>query len=225
MLSSMKFTKNRVLFFKQIFGKNCKKDFLDSELEDISQSLFTQVLEYYRSILATEVLHDAESNDWSSNIAFYENQRISSSIQFWAYTMQGLRADMFNILPEKLAKKALHELLKRSLDILAIRYCQIKPSKVRVAQYRADISVILYVCHDMLLSLLPDLRSLFHPDPRNVAARSVHQKCLVLMVAQVMVGCPIKSMERYVESLSEEGPPKRLEPLHKVMSQVSIEVC
>ena len=63
----------------------------------------------------------------------------------------GVRADMFNILPEKIAMKALHEILKISLDTLTIRYCQIKPSAKRLSQYRADISVILYVAHDMLL--------------------------------------------------------------------------
>ena len=76
-------------------------------------------------MISCEVLHDAESNDWESSLPFYESQRVSTSIQFWAYTMQGLRADLFNILPESLAHKALHEILKRSLDILTVRYSQV----------------------------------------------------------------------------------------------------
>ena len=79
-------------------------------------------------------------------------------------SISGLRADMFNILPEKIAMKALHEILKISLDTLTIRYCQVKPSAKRLPQFRADISVILYVAHDMLLSLIPDVKSLFHPN-------------------------------------------------------------
>ena len=78
---------------------------------------------------------------------------------------------MFNILPEKIAMKALHEILKISLDTLTIRYCQVKPSAKRLPQFRADISVILYVAHDMLLSLIPDVKSLFHPNPAHVASR------------------------------------------------------
>ena len=64
----------------------------------------------------------------------------------------------------------------------------------------------------MLLSLISDLHTLFHPNPRNVPARSVHQKCLALMISQIIVGCPIKHIERYIESLTStdetQGPKK-----------------
>ena len=87
-----------------------------------------------------------------------------------------------------------------------------KPSAKRQNQYKADISVILFVSHDMLLSLISDLHTLFHPNPRNVPARSVHQKCLALMISQIIVGCPIKHIERYIESLTStdetQGPKK-----------------
>ena len=80
--------------------------------------------------------------------------------------------------------------------------------------------MILYVAHDMLLSLIPDVRSLFHPNPAHVASRSIHQKCLTLLLAQVMMG-PIKNFERYIEALNnpdeeEHRMPKRLEPIKKV---------
>ena len=51
-------------------------------------------------MISSDVLHDSESGDWESSTPFYENQRISISIQFWAYTMQGLRGDFLNILPQ-----------------------------------------------------------------------------------------------------------------------------
>jgi hypothetical protein len=37
LLCSMKLVKNRVLFFKDLFGKEIKKDFMDGDLEDIIQ--------------------------------------------------------------------------------------------------------------------------------------------------------------------------------------------
>ena len=98
---------------------------MDGDLEDLIQGIFTQVVEYYKGCISNEVLHDAESNDWLSSNPYYENQKISTCIQFWAYTMQGIRADIFNVLNEPLARKALHEITKRSLDILAVRYCQV----------------------------------------------------------------------------------------------------
>ena len=88
-------------------------------------------MEYYRSMISAEVLHDAESNDWQSNLHFYENQRISISIQFWAYTMQGLRSDFFNILPESMAHRCLHEVLKKSMDILTVRYSQVSSESIK----------------------------------------------------------------------------------------------
>ena len=220
LLSSIKLVKNKVLQLKAIFGKTIVKDYMDDDLEELIQSIFAQVVSYYKAIISNEVLHDAESNDWKSQAPYYESQKISTSIQFWAYTMQGLRADMFNILPEKIASKALHELVKNSLDILTVRYCQIKPSARRLSQYRADISVILYVAHDMLLSLISDVRTLLHPNPVHVPARSIHQKCLTLLIAQMMVGSPIKNFERYIESITSsdepQGGPRKLEPMQKV---------
>ena len=80
--------------------------------------------------------------------------------------------------------------------------------------------MILYVAHDMLLSLITDLNTLFHPDPRNISARSIHQKCLTLLLAQVMIGAPMKNMDRYVEAQvapqDNPGVPARLEPMQKV---------
>ena len=74
-----------------------------------------------------------------------------------------------------------------------------------------------------MYELLFDLRSLFHPNPAHVASRSIHQKCLTLLIAQTVVGGPIKNFERYIEALNspEEEPhrmPKRLEPIQKVIS-------
>ena len=43
---------------------------------------------------------------------------------------------MFNILPEKIAVKALHEVLKISMDTLTVRYCQLEPAAKRLTQYR-----------------------------------------------------------------------------------------
>ena len=87
-------------------------------------------------MITNEVLHDSASNDWSSSVIYYEGQKISTSVQFWAYTIQGIRADMFNILPEKIAVKALHEVLKISMDTLTVRYCQLEPAAKRLTQYR-----------------------------------------------------------------------------------------
>ncbi len=237
--ASLKMILNRVTHYKEVHGKGVKKDFMEKDLEDMIQAsmiqvwqshytltltltlmdpVLFQVIEYFNDTIGSTTLHDGESNDWLNQQPFAEGQRISTSIQFWAFMIQGLRADFFNILPETLAKKAISNILKRSLDVLTARYSQIKPSSRRLPQYRADISVVLFIAHDILLSITPDVRSLFHPAPKNGRIKAIHHKCLLLMTALVVVGCPVKAIERHIQSIQapEAGAPKRLDPLDKV---------
>ena len=89
LLSSIKLVKNKVLFFKLQFGQTVQKDYFEADLDEMLQSMYTQVVEYYKSTITNEVLHDSESNDWGSSVPYYESQKISTSVQFWAYTLQG----------------------------------------------------------------------------------------------------------------------------------------
>lgn len=47
-LSSVKLVKNKVVFFKSLFGKKIPKDYMDGDLEELIQSIYTQVIEYYK---------------------------------------------------------------------------------------------------------------------------------------------------------------------------------
>ena len=42
--SSIKLVKNKVLFYKSVYGHKIKKDYMETELEDTIQGLFTQVI-------------------------------------------------------------------------------------------------------------------------------------------------------------------------------------
>ncbi len=70
-------------------------------LLDIVESTAYQIVEYQVSLIATTVLHDAESQNWSDTKPFYEGERISHCIQMWWYYLQGLRHDMWSTLPPK----------------------------------------------------------------------------------------------------------------------------
>ena len=50
---------------------------MDGDLEELIQSIYTQVVEYYKSTITNEVLHDSASNDWSSSVVYYEGKRRS----------------------------------------------------------------------------------------------------------------------------------------------------
>ena len=42
--SSIKLVKNKVLFYKSVYGHKIKKDYMEAELEETLQGLFTQVI-------------------------------------------------------------------------------------------------------------------------------------------------------------------------------------
>ena len=48
LMASIKLVQNKVLYFKSLFKDVIQKDYLDGDCEDLINSIFTQVLEYYR---------------------------------------------------------------------------------------------------------------------------------------------------------------------------------
>ena len=63
--------------------------------------------------------------DWSDPKPYNEGRRISAAVQFWAFHMAGLRADLYNTLPPGVAQPMFARLLSDSLGVLAVRYCQV----------------------------------------------------------------------------------------------------
>ena len=126
-----------------------------------------------KHLMMTSIIHDLNSQDWSSPKPYFEGARISPSIQFWSFHLQGLRwvrnrfaepplkrvsvfiSDLYNSLPPSIAVKILSGVFDESLGCLAIRYSQLSPSFQRLPQFRADIIAIALTAHDLLLSLLP----------------------------------------------------------------------
>ena len=68
------------------------------------EAVLSQMVEYQSSLMATTILHDAESQRWSDMRPFYEDERISHCIQMWWYYLQGLRHDLWSSLPPKAAR-------------------------------------------------------------------------------------------------------------------------
>ena len=73
-------------------------------------------------------------------------------------TVQGLRMDLSNFLPPKIAQRLLGSVLSDSVSTLAVRYSAAKPSLKRVPQYRADIVAILLATLELFLSSIDSLQ-------------------------------------------------------------------
>ena len=72
-----------------------------NEVVEMVEAVLSQLVEYQSSLMATTILHDAESQRWSDMRPFYEDERISHCIQMWWYYLQGLRHDLWSSLPPK----------------------------------------------------------------------------------------------------------------------------
>ncbi|TRY78188.1 hypothetical protein TCAL_04263 [Tigriopus californicus] len=220
LLSSMHLAQNRIQLYNEKFQHSAqpepfKKSLL--ELREIIEAINSQIFEYQSVLINTTVIHDAESQDWTAARPFYEGTRISVAVQFWGFHLQILRSDLFNILPPKVAQSLLAKIFDGSLSLLAGRYCKINPSPARLAQYRADITAILLITHDIMLSLFPGIQ-MFLDTRSNVLARSIHAKAAILCTALTLVGCPMKAMARVTlqgSNLDLADSTNRLQPLDK----------
>ena len=71
------------------------------------------------------LLFNCHRQDWSDAKPYNEGRRISAAVQFWAFHMAGLRADLYTTLPPGVAQPMFARLLSDSLGVLAVRYCQV----------------------------------------------------------------------------------------------------
>ena len=95
-----------------------------------------EVLEYNTNLVTTVVLTDPDGQDWSNSKPYLDGESVSCSVQFWWYHMQGLRMDLSNFLPPRIAQRLLASVLSDSVSVLAVRYSAARPCLKRVPQYR-----------------------------------------------------------------------------------------
>ena len=87
------------------------------EVVDLMESSLSQLVEYQVNLIATTILHDAESQRWSDESSFYEDERISHCVQMWWYYLQGLRMDLWTSLPPKPAQSVLAHIFEKVTKI------------------------------------------------------------------------------------------------------------
>ena len=69
-LSSVKLVKNKVVFFKSLFGKKIPKDYMDGDLEELIQSIYTQVIEYYKRWVLFVCLKNKWCDFWRKLVTY-----------------------------------------------------------------------------------------------------------------------------------------------------------
>uniref|UniRef100_A0A803Y3H9 KIAA0825 n=1 Tax=Meleagris gallopavo TaxID=9103 RepID=A0A803Y3H9_MELGA len=167
-----------------------------------------QVTNYCVRVCATSILQDAESHHWDDYKAFYEGERCSFSVQMWHYFCCSLHHDLWTILPPKLAKEILTDVLEQSLDVLSSRYSQACPSYKRTPQIRIDIAAILMSTENMLWSVCSSVQEFLNPhEDRDLKIYKIHSHCNNMLSVLAILTSPLKNLyETLVNNSGEHLP-------------------
>lgn len=90
-LAAMALLRNKLWHYNEYIVVESKaKPFQEqyTEVCQIIEAMSEQVLESTCSLLATSVLQDPGSQDWTNSKPFYEGEKISHNIQMWWYFLQ-----------------------------------------------------------------------------------------------------------------------------------------
>ncbi|XP_049618135.1 uncharacterized protein KIAA0825 homolog isoform X1 [Syngnathus scovelli] len=169
------------------------------------EALKDQLSSYCIQVCSTCVLQDAESHHWADPKPFYEGERCSFSVQMWFYFLCGLRSDLWAVLPPRLAKELLGQVLSETLRVLVQRYARARPSYKRHLQIRCDITAVLLFVEDLLWSVCEGPESLLRRDPSSavtiIAGGSdwpyqIHSLCEQLLTVLVIGTAPLTLLYR-----------------------------
>ncbi|KAH3834366.1 uncharacterized protein KIAA0825-like isoform X2 [Dreissena polymorpha] len=194
LLSSAAFIRNHLLHFDTILApEESKKPFsvLYKQFVELVETLTEQVIQRHGNYIASSVLHDTDSHNWTENKEFYEGERCSFTVQMWNYYLQGVHHDMWTICPPKLAQSSLAVILHDSLQLLTQRYTHCKPSFRRVGQFRCDIMTILLCASEMLYWCSGSISRVIDPGHTQGPHYSIHNLCTALLSAMAVIAAPL----------------------------------
>ena len=193
-------------FFDTVDGKTKPFDEQYKALIEVVEAALSQLVEYQSTLMATTILHDAESQRWNDTRPFYEDEKVSHSVQMWWYYLQGLKIDIWNSLPAKAGQSVFAAIFDKTLSILVSRYINISPSEQRLRQFRGDISTILLVASEVLMWISVSIDHMFDlkPIPVNNIIRSIHVKCTKLVEAMTLIIAPLHMVYKVASDVSRQ---------------------
>ncbi|GFR96707.1 hypothetical protein ElyMa_006305300 [Elysia marginata] len=186
------------------------KKFMSSLLKqyaDLVDGLGKHLLQLHNQLICTAVLTDADSGNWSDLKDFYEDERCSFSVQMWNFHLRGIKTDMWDILPPKLAQHLFSSILQDSLLMLMQRYSRVKPNYRRIKLIRYDITAILLCANEHLLHACSSVSQYLDPGHNQLPHYSIHNQCSNLLATMAVVASPVELLYR----VFKRGYNRRLE--------------
>ncbi|XP_052791373.1 uncharacterized protein KIAA0825-like [Mya arenaria] len=197
LLSSAAYIRNQLLHFDIVLAPDdSKKPFSlqYKQFVELVESLTSTVVQRHGNYIATSVLHDTDSHNWTENKEFFEAERCSFPVQMWHYYLTGMQYDMWSLLPPKLAQSTFAVILHDSLQILTHRYTHASPSFRRVGQFRCDIMTILLCVSEQLFWVSGSLSRVLDAGHTQAPHYAIHNLCTTLLSAMVVIAAPLPVM-------------------------------
>lgn len=192
--SSLALVRNKLWYYNiKLKVPGMEKPFDDQYVDftQLMESLSEQILEYHSSLIATTILHDPESQDWTNERAFYEGEKVSHCIPMWWYYLQGIKFDFWSCLPAKVSQKLFANIFNNSLGILTTRYYSVVPGSTRLEQYRGDILAILNISSEVLTFVSSGIEDILGASSTNPVALEIHTKCNLLLSTATIKTSPL----------------------------------
>ena len=165
---------------------------------DIAETTAEMIRAYHVTSLWSCVLHDADSNDWSNDKDFYEDERCSFVVQMFNLHMKSLRHDLWSCCPAKQARNIYVHVLKEGVAYLAQRYAHVTPSYRRTKQVKFDVTTLLMCVSELLLPCCGHVGHYLDASSHDDDIWSIHNSCCTLVAAMAVICAPVDVLYKYV---------------------------
>ncbi|XP_014094985.1 uncharacterized protein [Bactrocera oleae] len=159
----------------------------------MAEALAERLLDLHCRLLLLYIVQDADCLNWENSQPFFESERGSYSIQMWWHYIQGIKDDLWNSVPPKMAQRIFAGILNETLGVLTARYSLILTSVERAQLHLADISNMLFCVAELLPFICESGEAYIglQLPTQNAIIRDVHAKCRELFYCLLLRGAPL----------------------------------
>ncbi|XP_018785482.1 PREDICTED: uncharacterized protein LOC108966843 [Bactrocera latifrons] len=159
----------------------------------MAEALAERLLDLHCRLLLLYIIQDADCLNWENSQPFFESERGSYTIQMWWHYIQGIKDDLWNSVPPKMAQRIFAGILNETLGVLTARYSLILTSVERAQLHLADISNMLFCVAELLPFICESGEAYIglQLPTQNAIIRDVHAKCRELFYCLLLRGAPL----------------------------------
>ncbi|XP_036336658.1 uncharacterized protein LOC118746827 [Rhagoletis pomonella] len=159
----------------------------------MAEALAERLLDLHCRLLLLYIVQDADCLHWENSQPFFESERGSYTVQMWWHYIQGIKDDLWNSVPPKMAQRIFAGILNETLGVLTSRYSLILTSVERAQLHLADISNMLFCVAELLPYVCESGEAYIGLQLPNQSAiiRDVHAKCRELFYCLLLRGAPL----------------------------------